>query len=153
MKAKLTTGRKGCVFYDGERALARRGFAMATLQNSAGVPPARRALQREQSEIEPLRLASLGLGRRDARPTLEFAEIHLQLADGCEFGGANALVEIARRIWWAWPLGMFIGLPGIKTMSAAFYRCFACRRHCLGGACMLPGQAPHHRHTAFLEIP
>ena len=37
MKAKLTTGRKGCVFYDGERELARRGFAMATLQNRAGV--------------------------------------------------------------------------------------------------------------------
>src|SRR5262249_12770661 len=29
------------------------------------------------------------------------------------FGGADALIEIARRIWWAWPLCALAQIPGV----------------------------------------
>jgi len=36
--------------------------------------------------------------------------MRLRLRDGRVFGGAAAVVEIARRIWWAWPLWRRVGL-------------------------------------------
>src|SRR5262245_11710015 len=85
----------GWVFYDGEcawcrasarrfgRILARRGFQLRPLQ-SPGVA--------EQ----------LGLEDRDL-----LREMRLLLGDGHRFSGADAIVEITRHIWWAWPLWLF----------------------------------------------
>jgi predicted DCC family thiol-disulfide oxidoreductase YuxK len=62
-------------------------------------------------------------------------EMRVRLDDGAVFGGASALVAIARRIWWAWPLWALSWLPGAMPVLDAGYRWIARNRHCLHGAC------------------
>ena len=143
----------GCLFYDGEcrfccasarrveRILARRRFQLRTLQSPDA--PQRLGLSDQ---------ALLG-------------EMRLLLAEGRNLGGADAVVEIARRIWWAWPLWLLSRVPGARPALHALYRVIAANRHCIGGACKLPTRASvekpkqtrvnrrHHRHRAFLEFP
>ena len=54
--------------------------------------------------------------------------MRLRLTDGTVFGGAEAVVEIARRIWWAWPLWAISRLPGAMRPLHAGYRWLARRR-------------------------
>jgi predicted DCC family thiol-disulfide oxidoreductase YuxK len=64
-------------------------------------------------------------------------EMRLLTAEGKQYGGAEAAVAIARRIWWAWPLYALAQIPGIKTILRAGYRYIAERRSCPGSACPL----------------
>lgn len=66
------------------------------------------------------------------------AEMWLQLADGRKYGGVNAWSVQMRRVWWLWPVGIVLALPGFNAVGRALYRWIAKRRHCLGGACSLP---------------
>ena len=63
------------------------------------------------------------------------AEMRLRLRDGGVFGGAAAFVEIAHRIWWAWPLWALSRLPGAMRPMRATYRWIARHRSCAHGAC------------------
>ena len=91
------------------------------------------------------------------------AEMWLQLADGRTFGGVNAWGVMLRRVWWLWPLGYALALPGLNAAARVLYRWIAKNRHCLSGACTIPSHekaTPHqrppanqHRHAAFLELP
>ncbi len=65
------------------------------------------------------------------------AEMRLRLRDGSVFGGAAAVVEIARRIWWAWPLWALSRLPGAMRQMDAAYRWIARRRSCATDACRI----------------
>jgi predicted DCC family thiol-disulfide oxidoreductase YuxK len=65
------------------------------------------------------------------------AEMWLQLADGRTFSGVNAWNALLRRVWWLWPLGFALALPGFNTAARALYRWVAKNRHCLGGACTI----------------
>ena len=70
--------------------------------------------------------------------------MELVKSDGRILGGADAVVELARRVWWGWPLWVFAQAPGSRPLLRAAYRWIAARRHCLGGTCerpttMLPG--------------
>ncbi len=126
-------GIAGWLFYDGEcrlccesarrveRILDRRRFVLRTLQS----PDAPRLL---------------GL----SGPAL-LHEMRLLLADGRHLGGADAVVEIARRIWWAWPLWLFSRVPGVRPCWRAVYRVIAANRHCIGGVCKIP------RHRAWRD--
>src|SRR5262245_6607404 len=67
-------------------------------------------------------------------------EMRLRLPDGTVYGGADAVVEIARRIWWAWPLWALSRLPGAMVPMSGLYRWIARHRSCAGGACEI--QAP-----------
>jgi predicted DCC family thiol-disulfide oxidoreductase YuxK len=62
-------------------------------------------------------------------------EMRVRLDDGAVFGGATALLAIARRIWWAWPLWALSVLPGAMPVLNAGYRWIARNRHCLNSAC------------------
>src|SRR5438093_4027277 len=59
------------------------------------------ALARRRLELMPLQTpwvrARLGLADSEL-----LAEMRLLRADGKVFGGADALLEIGRRFWWAW---------------------------------------------------
>ena len=77
----------------------------------------------------------------------------LQLAGGRELGGADALVEIARRIWWAWPLFALAQLPGAMLVLRAGYRKFAANRHCLRGACRRPDGNPFVTWLPLVVLP
>ena len=68
-------------------------------------------------------------------------EMRVRLDNGAVFGGASALVEIARRIWWAWPLWALSRVPGAMVVLRAGYRWVARNRHCPNGTCAVPRRA------------
>lgn len=113
----------GWLFYDADCAfcirivelvtpvLIPRGFALAPLQDSRvagllGVP-----------ESELLR------------------EMRLLTSEGEQYGGADAAIFVARKIWWAWPFYAAAQIPGVKPILRAAYRSIATRRSCPAGAC------------------
>jgi predicted metal-dependent hydrolase/predicted DCC family thiol-disulfide oxidoreductase YuxK len=126
--ALLTAQNSGWIFYDGEcqfcisnirrheKLLRKHGFELATLQT-------------------PWVRERLGL-----KPDFELTEMKLLAPDGKIYGGADALLQIARRIWWAWPLFALAKIPGMIFPLRAIYRRVAANRHCLGGKCKLPEQ-------------
>src|SRR5262249_38522201 len=115
----------GVVFYDGECSICTRG--------------ARRfgpLLARRRMALEPLQApdacARLGVAEED-----RLREVRLRLEDGTVFGGASAIAEIARRIWWAWPLWALSRIPGAMRPMRAAYAWVARHRYCLNGACRI----------------
>ena len=72
---------------------------------------------------------------RDPRAPLE--EMRLLFPDGRAPGGVGAILEIARRTFWGWPLLLVAAIPGVKPLLRRAYREFAARRHCLNGACSI----------------
>jgi alginate O-acetyltransferase complex protein AlgI len=75
------------------------------------------------------------LKRFRLQPNVAPDQMKLLLANGHTLGGADALVEIARTIWWCWPLVGFARLPGCFALLRAGYRRFAAHRCCIGGRC------------------
>ena len=55
--------------------------------------------------------------------------------DGHCIGGADALLEIARDFWWAWPLRQIGQIPGIIHILRVIYRWIARNRSCAAGNC------------------
>jgi predicted DCC family thiol-disulfide oxidoreductase YuxK len=68
------------------------------------------------------------------RPT----EMRVRTADGLDLGGVDAVLFLARFVWWGRPLRWFAKLPGAKTLLRRVYREIAFRRSCGSGACLLP---------------
>ena len=100
-----------------------------------------RVLVRRRFELVPLQIP--GASARFGIPDDQLlAEMRLLLRDGTAFGGAAAVVEIARRIWWAWPLWAFSRLPGAMRPMRATYLWIARHRSCANGACEIdaPGR-------------
>ena len=117
------------IYYDGtcgfclatvrrvEPMLARRGFRLVPLQS----PGTARLLGVSEDRL--------------------LDEMRVRLDDGSVFGGAAAVVEIARRIRWAWPLSALSRLPGAMTPMRAAYRWVARNRYCINGVCEVPRRA------------
>lgn len=93
-----------------------------------------RVLARRRFELVPLQAPGAS-GQAGVPDEQLLDEMRLRLRDGSVFGGAAAVVEIARRIWWAWPLWALSRLPGAMGAMHAAYRWIARRRHCTSGAC------------------
>jgi predicted DCC family thiol-disulfide oxidoreductase YuxK len=114
---------RGWVFFDGacrfcsalarrwSRVLNRHGFGLAPLQ----APWVR----------ETLRLAGAQL----------LSEMRLLTKQGVAYGGADALLQLARQIWWARPFYWISRVPGITPVLRKAYAWVARHRHCVGGAC------------------
>jgi predicted DCC family thiol-disulfide oxidoreductase YuxK len=97
--------------------LARRGMAVAPLQ-------------------DPRVGALLGMNREALLMELRFL-----LSDGKQYGGADAVVAVAREIWWGRPLVWFSRLPGAMKLLHAGYRWIATQRSCAAAnhaACAVP---------------
>lgn len=88
--------------------LARRGMAVAPLQ-------------------DPRVGVLLGMSREALLMELRFL-----LSDGRQYGGADAVVAVAREIWWARPLAWFAKLPGAMSLLQSGYRWVAAQRSCAG---------------------
>lgn len=109
---------KGWLFFDAECGfctrlarwlepiLARLGLAVAPLQ-------------------DPRVGALLGMPREELLRELRF--LH---SDGRHYGGANAVVAVAREIWWARPLVWLATIPGVMSLLHAGYCWVASRRSC-----------------------
>jgi predicted DCC family thiol-disulfide oxidoreductase YuxK len=132
----------GWVFYDGECVFcvrnvrrwsglfAERGFVWLPLESPDAVR----------------RLGAAAATRRE--------EMKLSLPNGYVAGGIEAWAILLRSIWWLWPAGALLGLPGIRTLGTLGYAWVARNRHCLNGKCKLPElDSKHARHSAFLEMP
>jgi predicted DCC family thiol-disulfide oxidoreductase YuxK len=81
-------------------------------------------------------------------------EMRLLLPDGTFFGGADALVEISRRFWWARPLSIIGSLPPGRALLRAGYRWIARRRGCVNNTCAVPVRQyrTNLRFTDFLPL-
>jgi predicted DCC family thiol-disulfide oxidoreductase YuxK len=124
----------GLVFFDGECALC-RGWA-----------------RRFERVLERAGFALATLQSRQAGA--EVTGMVVLTPDGQCFGGADGVVQIARRLWWAWPLFALAQIPGAMALLHAAYRRLAANRHCLGGACKMRKPAlAHRRHKVFFEMP
>jgi predicted DCC family thiol-disulfide oxidoreductase YuxK len=116
---------RGWVFFDRDcsvctslarrfrRPLETRGFGLATLQ-------------------DPRVQALLALPSKDL-----LREMRVATADGKIYGGAEAIVFLARQIWWALPLYAAAKLPGVPRILDACYRWFADHRACASGSCSI----------------
>ena len=93
------------------RTLETRGFGLAALQ-------------------DPRVQALLALPTEDL-----LREMRVATGDGEIYGGAGAIVLLARQIWWAWPLFALAKLPGASRILNACYRWFAKHRTCSSGLC------------------
>jgi predicted DCC family thiol-disulfide oxidoreductase YuxK len=116
---------RGWLFYDAqcgfctriarwlEPILAGRGMAVAPLQ-------------------DPRVGALLGL-----RQEVLLKELKFLWSDGTQYGGADAVLAVAREIWWAAPLVWLAKLPGMKGWLEEGYRAVAASRSCAasGAAC------------------
>jgi len=128
----VTRTARGRVFYDAECSLcgalaerlraplSRRGIGLLPLQ-ADGVPE------------------RLGIRSPDLLKEMRFLTRTGEL-----FGGAEAVVRIARHIWWGWPLFALGRVPGAMPLMARIYRALPRRRNCGDGACRVkrPGQWP-----------
>ncbi|HTQ60843.1 MAG TPA: DCC1-like thiol-disulfide oxidoreductase family protein [Candidatus Solibacter sp.] len=127
LASELTDGKgrhaRGWLFFDAECAfctriarwlapiLGRRGLDLAPLQ-------------------DPRVGALLGISRQEL-----LREMRLLLSDGKQFGGADAVVAVAREIWWARPLAWFARGPGMMDLLRRGYSWQAGSRNCAALKC------------------
>jgi hypothetical protein len=69
------------------------------------------------------------------------AEMRLMRPDGKYFGGADAVLEIGRYFWWAWPLRQIGRIPAVTRILRASYGWIARNRSCAGGDCAVMRQS------------
>jgi predicted DCC family thiol-disulfide oxidoreductase YuxK len=94
--------------------LYRRGLAVAPLQ-------------------DPRVGALLGLSQAEL-----LREMRFLLSDGSQYGGADAVVAVAREIRWSRPLVWLAKIPGMMPQLRAAYQWIAARRSCAAAACAHP---------------
>ncbi len=119
---------RGWLFFDSEcgfctrfarwlaPVLGRRGLSVAPLQ-------------------DPRVGALLGLSPQEL-----LSEIRLLLSDGKYYGGADAIVALAREIWWARPLAWLAEIPVVLKLLRWGYAIIAANRSCrnvAGGQCQI----------------
>ena len=115
--SELQASVHGCILYDGrcgfcsrwvnfwEPTLARHGFKIAALE--------------EAWVVEKVKMPYEDL----------VSDIRLLTASGELVSGANVYLQVARRIWWAWPIYAVFSLPGFNRLIQVAYRWFARNRY------------------------
>ena len=95
------------------------------------------ALRKRGLELAPLQDqrvgALLGMSGEELLREIQF----LPSGSG-RSGGADAVVAVARQIWWARPVVWLARIPGGMEMLRAGYRWVAAQRSCAGVACAAP---------------
>jgi len=92
-------------------------------------------LHRRNVETAPLQDPRVGALLGMERDQL-LRELRFLLADGSQYGGADAVLAVAREIWWARPLVWLSTIPGMLRLVHAGYRRVAERRSCAGARCL-----------------
>jgi predicted DCC family thiol-disulfide oxidoreductase YuxK len=120
---RTTEAAQGRVFYDGECPLCTGAAARFAPM-----------LRRHHFDLIPLQTPWVRK-RLGLKPDEALTEMKLLTEGGEIYGGAEALVQIARRIWWAWPLFALAQIPGAMILFRAIYRWIAANRHCMSSVC------------------
>jgi predicted DCC family thiol-disulfide oxidoreductase YuxK len=102
-----------------ERTIEKRGFGMAALQ-------------------DPRVATLLGVPSDQL-----LREMRVVTANNKLYSGADAIVFLARQIWWAWPVYAAAQLPGMQHVLQAGYRWFADHRNCSSGFCAVTKKGQH----------
>jgi predicted DCC family thiol-disulfide oxidoreductase YuxK len=133
--AKGSHAPRGWVFFDRDcrictslarrfrRTFKKRGFGLAAFQ-------------------DPRVAALLGLPPDQLLREMRVVTTHNEI-----YGGAEAIVFLARQIWWAWPVYVAAQLPGVPRILRAGYRWFADHRQCSSSRC----SAAHDIHHSDLN--
>lgn len=152
---KVQRAHAGCVYFDaacpccarvvrGSQALFQsRGFHFLPL-----------------ADLEPA--SACGLSPDDLQ-----REIKLLTPDRQWRGGSDAVAYLLRSVWWLWPVGALLSLPGFRSVGAWAYRWVAAHRYAWGW--LTPGGPVHEgtmnlssgagraglggRHSAFFVMP
>jgi predicted DCC family thiol-disulfide oxidoreductase YuxK len=115
---------RGWLFFDAECAFCTR--------LARWLAPILRRRNVETAPLQDPRVgALLGMEREELLRELRFL-----LADGSQYGGADAVLAAAREIWWARPLVWISAIPGMQILVHAGYRRIAERRSCAGARCL-----------------
>lgn len=114
---------RGTVYYDGDCSIC------ADLVSRFGDPLRKRGWSFEPLQNEGVAEA-LGVDRSNL-----LDEMRVRTAEGRLFGGADAVLRLARDLPWARPLTLLGALPGGRSVLGAGYRWFAARRYRGGRAC------------------
>src|SRR5215218_2826495 len=86
----------------------------------------RSAAERWRNTLERRGVAVLPLQSVEAKAGLHLDDEEIpdeiKFLDGEQvLGGADALIEIARRIWWARPFALSASVPGARTLMRSIY--------------------------------
>lgn len=114
---------RGWIFYDGDC-----GFCTAAVKRFEG-PFTRRGFRFLPFSM-PWVQERLGL-----RPGQTPDEMRVLTSDHQDFGGADAVIYLARQLWWTWPLFLLAQIPGARRVLHRAYRWVAAHRGCRQGAC------------------
>ena len=93
-------------------------------------------LKRLDLDIAPLQ-APWVAERLGLAPETLLRDLRLVLDDGRQLVGADAYRFVMARLWWARPLGLLAGAPGLRDVFDAGYRAFADSRLGISHACGL----------------
>lgn len=91
-------------------------------------------LARHKLGVAPLQDARVGelLG---LSPHELLREIRFLHCDGTHFGGADAVLEVAKEIWWWRPLAWISRIPGMIGVLRSGYHWVAVQRSCAAERC------------------
>jgi len=64
-------------------------------------------------------------------------DLRLLTPDGHIAAGADVYLQVARKIWWAWPFYAVFSHPGFNRLIHLGYRWFARNRYCISHTCKL----------------
>lgn len=76
-------------------------------------------------------------------------EFRLLTASGSAFGGADALIELGRQVWWLRPFRWVGATSSGRRLLQRAYRWVAARRSCRSNACRRPTQNSPRRTLVF----
>jgi predicted DCC family thiol-disulfide oxidoreductase YuxK len=111
------------ILYDGECAVCTRGIGFW-----------RQTMARRGFRTAPLQ--EEWVAARLKMPRAEVVrEFRVLTSDGRMLIGAEGYRHLMRAIWWAWPVAMLLGLPGLRQLFEAAYRFLRDRRYCVAGRC------------------
>jgi predicted DCC family thiol-disulfide oxidoreductase YuxK len=136
-----TKGRNGWIFYDAECPICLRGLRVWG-----------QVFGRRGFEWLPLQTPGAA-GRLGLREAELLREMKVQLPDRRVLGGIDSWIHLFRSVWWLWPVGMLLSIPGFHRLGQACYRWIARYRYCMGGKCRLRASPSHRRTIPFLDLP
>lgn len=114
---------RGWIFFDADCDFCRRSVKLW-----------RRTFERRGFAFFPLQASWVRkrLGLSDAEL---LREMRVVLANGRLFGGADAILQLARHVWWMWPMVATSRVLGMRSLLRAVYRKIAAARDCAAGVC------------------
>jgi predicted DCC family thiol-disulfide oxidoreductase YuxK len=114
---------RGWLFFDAECK-----FCTRTAQWIAPI------LEKRGMSLAPLQDARVGALLGIPHDEL-LREIRFLLSDGSQSGGADALVALAKEIWWWRPLVWLARVPGMMEVLRKSYAWVAAQRNCVSASC------------------